>query len=227
MILQNYLWTAQSFFTPEEVARIHKAADKLPLNTSMIGQENQDADSDTGAIDEGIVDEDIRQGGNKWFVNEEGHMPQDIVEKIRVALKTACDECDWHHTIEYQENPQYTIYDAQPEKKKGDFYTWHTVARPIKYDNGMHRKLSMTIQLSDSDDYEGGHFQWLEPQRKFDRLTDDLKIDLTDSVRTIPHSAKQIGSVVVFPSFVYHQVTPVTKGTRKSLVVWFVGKPYV
>ena len=93
MILQNYLWTAQSFFTPEEVARIHKAADKLPLKNAMVGQSNQDKDAETGVITEGNVNEEIRQGVNKWFINEEGHMPEDIVEKIRVALNIACDEC--------------------------------------------------------------------------------------------------------------------------------------
>ena len=108
MILQNYLWTAQSFFTPEEVARIHKAADKLPLKNSMVGQSNQDRDAD-GITTEGNVVEEVRQGGNKWFVNEEGHMPEDIVEKIRVALNIACDECEWHHTIEYQEIYDYSV----------------------------------------------------------------------------------------------------------------------
>jgi PKHD-type hydroxylase len=86
----------------------------------------------------------------------------------------------------------------------------------------------MTIQLSDPDEYEGGHFQWLEPQRQLDKITQgDTTIDLNESIRTVPFSAKAKGSIVVFPSFVYHQVTPVIRGTRKSLVVWFNGQPYV
>ena len=86
----------------------------------------------------------------------------------------------------------------------------------------------MTIQLSDPDDYEGGNFQWIEDIRAKDTLTKgNYNRNMEDFVVTAPFSAKQKGSVVAFPSFVYHQVTPVTKGTRKSLVVWFCGKPYV
>jgi len=39
--------------------------------------------------------------------------------------------------------------------------------------------------------------------------------------------AKDIGTIIVFPSFIYHQVSPVTKGKRESLVNWSIGKPFV
>ena len=31
------------------------------------------------------------------------------------------------------------------------------------------------------------------------------------------------GSIIIFPSFVYHQVTPVLRGLRQSLVGWISG----
>ena len=71
----------------------------------------------------------------------------------------------------------------------------------------------MTINLSDPNNYEGG----------------DLKIDTKDLSEESVHTLTQIkpqGSLVVFPSYLYHQVTPVTKGTRYSLVVWCLGKPF-
>jgi len=34
------------------------------------------------------------------------------------------------------------------------------------------------------------------------------------------------GSLVVFPSYIWHKVSPVTKGTRHSLVIWYLGNPY-
>jgi len=95
------------------------------------------------------------------------------------------------------------------------------------YDNGMHRKLSFTIQLTDPDEYEGGHFQWLEPQGEFNKLDSSLQVDLNNAVRTVPFSSKSKGSMIIFPSFLYHQVTPVLRGTRISLVGWCVGRPYV
>jgi len=226
MILENYIWTAPSFFTKEEVAQIHVAAAKLPLKNSMIGQMNRTQDSEESSS-EGNTDTSIRQGGNKWFINEENHMPAHLNEKMTSALNMANTDSRWNHTIDYQENPQYTIYNAPKEKQGGDFYTWHTDAGPMLYENGMHRKLSMTIQLSEPDDYEGGHFQWLEPHRQFDRLKQtDNTINIENSIQTVPFSAREIGSVIVFPSFLYHQVTPVLSGCRKSLVVWYVGNPY-
>ena len=39
-------------------------------------------------------------------------------------------------------------------------------------------------------------------------------------------SAREQGSIIVFPSFVYHQVTPVTRGMRHSLVGWIAGPTF-
>jgi PKHD-type hydroxylase len=69
------------------------------------------------------------------------------------------------------------------------------------------RKLSFTLQLSKPEDYEGG----------------DLCLYLTET----PEVMKKIqGHVIVFPSYVLHEVTPITKGTRYSLVSWITGKPF-
>ncbi|HWN38131.1 MAG TPA: 2OG-Fe(II) oxygenase [Gammaproteobacteria bacterium] len=80
------------------------------------------------------------------------------------------------------------------------FYDWHTDfagVRPL-------RKLSISIQLSRTEDYDGGDLELMygtEPQR-------------LDRTR---------GAFIVFPSFVLHRVTPVTRGTRWSLVAWIGG----
>ena len=73
----------------------------------------------------------------------------------------------------------------------------------------------MTINLSDPSEYEGGNLE-------FDYRN---RTDRSDCI--VP--CKQImpkGSIALFPSFVFHRVTPVTKGTRYSLVVWNSGSPY-
>jgi PKHD-type hydroxylase len=187
-----------------------------------MGQKDPDADGEL----KGDFDEEIRSSKVKWLGGDV--IPQELIDKTYEALSLACSESGWSDLITENEAPQYTVYDAQPNKKKGDFYTWHTDAGPEPLPSGVIRKLSMTIQLSDPDDYEGGHFQWLEPHRQLDKITqENTNIDLNQSIRTVPFSAKEKGSVVVFPSFVYHQVTPVLRGTRKSLVVWFNGQPYV
>lgn len=75
-----------------------------------------------------------------------------------------------------------------------------------------HRKLSGMIQLSDPDTYEGGNFEIVD-RDVFSRPS------LTDQIRNQ-------GTILYIPSFVEHQVTPITKGVRYSLVAWFEGKKW-
>tara|TARA_B100000927_G_scaffold188214_1_gene151578 strand:- start:4992 stop:5582 length:591 start_codon:yes stop_codon:yes gene_type:complete len=98
---------------------------------------------------------------------------------------------------------QYTEYDSS---YKGH-YDWHTDWNWNVPGNRV-RKLSMTIQLSDGSEYEGGDFE----------IALDIKPGFAPT--------KQLGTVIAFPSFMPHRVTPVTSGLRKSLVVWFTGPPF-
>ena len=80
---------------------------------------------------------------------------------------------------------------------------------------GKVRKISMTVNLSDPNKYEGGNLKLdLGPDFK-----DDERYKVFDDIR--PQ-----GSVIFFPSFTNHCVTPVTSGTRYSLVLWCLGKPW-
>jgi len=93
---------------------------------------------------------------------------------------------------------QYTEYN-----ESGGHYDWHVDIGP----SIAHRKISIVTQLSDPDEYEGG----------------DLQIWAGGEYKTVPKSK---GGSVVFPSFLMHRVTPVTKGIRKSLVLWVGGGSY-
>lgn len=80
------------------------------------------------------------------------------------------------------------------------FYTWHTDFADL----APRRKISISVQLSRPEDYEGGDLELL--------------------FREAPHRAERArGALVAFPSFVLHRVTPVTAGTRWSLVAWISG----
>ena len=98
----------------------------------------------------------------------------------------------------FDQGLQFTRYDAP-----GQYYDWHT-------DSGMmtgRRKLSLTVQLSDPDDYEGG----------------DLELCWGPE----PMQAKREQSMMIlFPSWTMHRVTPVTKGTRYNLVGWISGPSF-
>ena len=94
---------------------------------------------------------------------------------------------------------QYTEYLAE---QKGH-YDWHVDVHPQREGMVFDRKLSLTVQLTDPDEYEGGKFE-IERQ-------------------TLPDWHTEKGTVLVFPSYIKHKVNPVTKGTRRSLVAWFEG----
>lgn len=92
---------------------------------------------------------------------------------------------------------QFTEYHASEKAH----YDWHHDIHwtsPLNSD----RKLSIVVQLSDPSEYEGGEFEFFECENP---------------------DAKEKGSVIVFPSYLRHRVTPVTKGIRRSLVAWFSG----
>jgi PKHD-type hydroxylase len=79
---------------------------------------------------------------------------------------------------------------------------------------GKIRKLSVTINLTNPKHYKGGN----------------LKFDLGPHTDKRFHTCTEIrprGSIIVFPSHLFHQVTPVTEGTRYSLVIWSLGRPFV
>ena len=69
-----------------------------------------------------------------------------------------------------------------------------------------HRKLSVTVQLSDPDTYEGGDLRFLD-------------IGIHPKYENI----RARGTVCVFPSLIFHEVTPVTSGIRHSLAAWYEG----
>jgi PKHD-type hydroxylase len=88
--------------------------------------------------------------------------------------------------------------------EKESHYSWHTDAGVGSM--GAPRKLSMAVILNDTSEFEGGAFEILNGTGNIETL--ELKK----------------GRAWFFPSFVTHRVTPVTKGVRKSAVLW-VGGP--
>lgn len=86
----------------------------------------------------------------------------------------------------------------------GDFFDWH-----LDFGAGAssNRKLSLSVQLSDPDSYEGG----------------DLEFRINNTVVKAPRTQ---GMMIIFPSFIMHRVTEITKGTRRSIVGWVSGPAY-
>jgi PKHD-type hydroxylase len=118
----------------------------------------------------------------------------------RCYIDQANQSAGWGYSYNSQEDTQIARYKSTDE----GHYDWHMDAGTPQ--NGVQRKLSISILLSDPSEFEGGELQF--------KGIEDQKI-LT----------KQ-GSIVVFPSFIEHKVTPVTKGVRYSAVTWVSGPSF-
>jgi len=92
----------------------------------------------------------------------------------------------------YAEIIQVTTYE------EGEFYKEHRDANgPDHY-----RKLSLTVQLNDPSEYEGGEFVF----------------------KDFGEQKLQKGQACIFNPTLLHEVKPVTKGTRYSIVSWFLKR---
>lgn len=89
--------------------------------------------------------------------------------------------------------------------KPGGKYDWH---QDVIYTDSEQRKFTYIIQLSNSNEYAGGDFQFRDADN----------IDLS--------RFREQGSLIIFPSLMYHRITPLTQGTRYSIVGWVVGPPW-
>ncbi len=89
---------------------------------------------------------------------------------------------------------------------EGGKYDWHQDVI-WQNDTAYDRKLSIVVQLSHSEDYAGGDFEFFGYPSPGDEF-------------------RKRGSVLVFPSFLHHRVLPVTSGVRRSLVSWVVGPKF-
>jgi len=138
------------------------------------------------------------------------------IRKSKVSWLYACDDMEWafrrvtdiildlnekffgFDIFGLNEGFQFTNY-----KAPGDKYGKH-VDRALDL---VVRKLSISIQLSDPKKYKGGELYLYEGD----------KGTLMD---------KKQGTLILFPSYVLHEVMPVTKGERNSLVTWVTGNQF-
>lgn len=142
---------------------------------------------------------EIRKSMNSWIP------PCEISHPLYVKLQQIILEINKHYEfdIHSMENLQFTEYS---DRYQGN-YTKHIDKFPNEAQPNNHRKLSFSIQLSDPSTYEGG------------------ELLIHNSEHPIVAN-KQLGCINFFPSYVMHEVTPVTKGTRYSLVGWISGPKF-
>jgi len=148
-----------------------------------------------------------------------------IYKEIHPYIHQANRDAGWNFEWDWSESCQFTKYGV------GQYYGWHCDSWEVPYqrekledgtypmDHGKIRKLSVTISLNDPSEYVGGNLE-------FDFRN---QVDWERNKKKAIKSCEEIrprGSIIVFPSFCWHRVAPVTSGTRYSLVIWNLGYPF-
>ena len=148
-------------------------------------------------IDDGINSE-IRRSKVSFIPNNEETLW--IYQKIAPMVLEANNNLWNFDLFGNLELIQYTKYEGDGTKE-GNFYDWHMdLSKSANY-----RKISVIVQLSDETEYEGGDVF----------MKEGLDIQFP----------REKGTVIVFPSYILHTVTPVVSGLRESLVIWVSGPP--
>lgn len=174
-------------FDSEELHRISKMVGELPF---------YNATTASGEID-------ARKSKLKWIPQTEEW--DWLYEKLMMFAEKANNEMWNFDLISAPENIQYTEYHGT---NMGE-YGWHQDIGPNELSA---RKVSITVQLSDDNEYEGGELLfWMGGN------------SLENNNLIAPRGK---GTVVLFPSYMVHAVKPVTKGIRKSFVLWLGGGHY-
>lgn len=171
----------ESLFTPEECKQI------IELGELLI--------PDTATTTNGMC-LDVRDSKVSWIYPSE---KSEFIFRKMTDLGIHVNKQFFNFDLDgFAEGFQFTRYDAPGGKY--DLHLDKTYKQNI-------RKLSIVVQLSNPDDYDGG----------------ELKIQTASEPATMK---RQQGFAVAFPSFVLHGVTPVTRGTRYSLVAWITGPQF-
>ena len=144
----------------------------------------------------GVVDTKTRTSHISWIPFNK--MPEMYSTLEQIVNKTNNNHFGFEG-VKITEQAQYTEYPA------GGFYDWHIDSDINGINEPPVRKISMTCLLSHESEFEGGGLE----------LMSDGKI-----------ARPKQGQAIFFASYIRHRVIPITKGVRKSLVMWFGGPSF-
>jgi len=210
MNLTNYYYYFKEALTPRFCDEVIKYGIAQQEQIALTGGQTNKINQGKPLDDKDLKDLKQKRDSNIVWMNDRW-----IYNAVQPYIHQANRLANWNFDWNFSESCQFTKY------KLNQFYDWHADSWDSPYNNpdnpdthGKIRKLSVTCSLSDPKDYEGGELEF-----QF-RNQDDPTIT-RKCTEILPR-----GSVVVFPSFVWHRVRPVTKGTRYSLVIWNLGYPF-
>lgn len=153
-----------------------------------------------GGVEDGVFAPNIRRSNLNWITNTLD--TQWVFERLGHVVSSLNSQFFRFDLIGFGEHIQLTNYDCSEH----GMYGWHVDFGTNSLSPS--RKLSVVVQLSDACEYEGGN------------------LELKPSCNEVVKIRKQRGLIVAFPSWTLHQVTPVTEGSRQSLVSWITGPAF-
>ena len=124
-----------------------------------------------------------------------------IYKELHPYIHQANRAAGWNFDWDRSESCQFTKY------KLNQYYDWHCDSWDKPYDR------------KSPDNPEHGELEF--DFRNYDPHMREEAKHLRQAKEILPK-----GSIIVFPSFVWHRVKPVTKGVRYSLVMWNLGYPF-
>jgi PKHD-type hydroxylase len=208
MNISNYYWYFKSVIPPRLCDDIIQyGLSKSEVLAKVGAFKNKKLNKDE------IKDLKRRRNSNVVWMNDTW-----IYRELHPYIHQANKNAGWNYDWDWSESCQFTKY------KLNQYYDWHCDSWDKPYEKegptkGKVRKLSMTCQLTDGSKYEGGELEF--DFRNYDPHMRDESIHKVQCKEILPK-----GSIIVFPSFVWHRVKPVTKGVRYSLVMWNLGYPF-
>lgn len=208
MLLENYYYYFKAVLSPKFCDEVIKYSISKKKEMALIGglDKNNLSNKEIKNLQK------VRKSDIVWMDDDW------VLREVRPYIEKANKEANWNFEWDYSEPCQFTNYG------KGQYYDWHADSHHTPYNSekddpkkiGKIRKLSVTCSLTDPSEYKGGDLQF---NFNHPRKSKKNNIKTCDEIR--PR-----GSIVVFPSFVWHRVCPVEKGLRNSLVIWNCGKPF-
>ena len=196
------LMYTHNFLNNEEIDKILEYSKTIPPIFSKVGKEKEKEkykiDSHIRDVNSGFVPR-IRKSTIRWILLEKE--TNWLFKKIITEIHRVNQE-NFNYILKFVEDLQLTEYNQDQQ----GFYSKHDdCGLDSRIENYVDiRKLSFTIQLNDSKDYEGGELIIYDGNEK----------------ASMP---KEKGTIIFFSSNLLHEVTPVTKGTRNSIVSWVQG----
>ena len=145
---------------------------------------------------------DIRRANLRWLPADDDSAW--LYDRLDSYIELANSTVFGFDVVGFEGPLQYTEYGP------GQFFDWHQDIGP---GGAGLRKISVVCLLSHPDEHDGGQLEFpgglLGPAPGVEEIL----------------SMPPQGTLVLFPSYQLHRVTPVTRGLRRSLVSWVVGPP--